>query len=124
MMKKFLIIIFLFLLNVSAQAEKQEKRFSEFNKWLVQNEFTDYYKLGFAEQTGKCKDLEKFSHLWYYNKCDKQKKIIGNHDINTYNDRDEIPESVKPNFDTLLYYYWKYTNDNWNNNAKYADIKP
>ena len=24
----------------------------------------------------KCKDLEKFSHLWYYNKCDKDKKII------------------------------------------------
>ena len=123
-MKKILIILCLFLLNISAHADTREERFSKFNKWLVQNEFKDYYKLGFAAETGKCKDLKKFSHLWYYNKCDKQKKIIGNHDINTYNDRDEIPENVKPNFDTLLYYYWKYTNDNWNNNVKYADIKP
>ena len=121
-MKKILIILCLFLLNVSAHAET--RLIKEFNKWLVQNEFKDYYKLGFAEPTGKCKDLEKFSHLWYYNKCDKQRKITGNYDINTYNDRDEIPEDVKPNFDTLLYYYWKYTNDNWNNNLKYADIKP
>ena len=121
-MKKILIILCLFLLNVSAHAET--RLIKEFNKWLVQNEFKDYYKLGFAEPTGKCKDLEKFSHLWYYNKCDKQRKITANYDVNTYNDRDEIPENVKPNFDTLLYYYWKYTNDNWNNNAKYADIKP
>ena len=58
-MKKFLIILFLFLLNVSAHADRQEERFSKFNKWLVQNEFKDYYKLGFAAETGKCKDLKK-----------------------------------------------------------------
>jgi hypothetical protein len=121
-MKKLLIIFsFVFLSN---NVVANDKYLNEFNKWLVQNEFKDFYKLGFGEPTGKCKVLEKFSHIWYYNKCDKQKKIIGNHDINTYNDRAEIPENVKPNFDTLLYYYWKYTNDNWNNNAKYADIKP
>ena len=34
--------------------------------------------------------------------------------INDYNDRSEIPEDVKPNFDTLLFYFWKYTNKNWN----------
>ena len=43
--------------------------------------------------------------------------------INDYNNRSEIPEDVKPNFDTLLFYYWKYTNRNWNNNPKYTDIK-
>jgi len=43
--------------------------------------------------------------------------------INDYNDRSEIPEDVKPNFDTLLFYFWKYTNKNWNNNPKYTDIK-
>jgi len=131
-MKKFLIIIFLFLLNVSAQANKQEKRFSEFNKWLVQNEFTDYYKLGFAEPTGKCKDLEKFSHLWYYNKCDKQKKITANYKVDTYNNNSEIPEliqgkEVKPNYETLLYYFWSYVHAddrNWASAPRYSDIQP
>ena len=51
--------------------DEQEELFEEFNIWLAKNEFTDFYKVGFAEPTGKCKDLEKFSHLWYYNKCDK-----------------------------------------------------
>jgi CubicO group peptidase (beta-lactamase class C family) len=43
--------------------------------------------------------------------------------INDYKNRSEIPEDVKPNFDTLLFYYWKYTNRNWNSNPKYTDIK-
>ena len=41
-MRNILIILCLFLLNVSAQADRQERRFSNFNKWLVQNEFKDY----------------------------------------------------------------------------------
>ena len=61
-MKKILIIVCFFLLNVSAQADRQERRFSNFNKWLVQNEFKEFYKLGFGEAKGKCKDLEKFRH--------------------------------------------------------------
>jgi hypothetical protein len=52
-MKKILIILCFFLLNVSAQADRQERRFSKFNKWLVQNEFKDFYKLGFAEAKRK-----------------------------------------------------------------------
>ena len=127
MMKKILIILCLFLLNVSAHAET--RLIKEFNKWLVQNEFKDYYKLGFAEPTGKCKDLEKFSHLWYYNKCDKQRKITGNYDVNDYNEASEIPElingkPVRPNYETLLYYFWLYVNENWTNNDRYSDIKP
>ena len=121
-MRKILIILCFFLLNASAHAET--RLIKEFNKWLVQNEFKDYYKLGFAEPTGKCKDLEKFSHLWYYNKCDKQIKITANYDVNTYNGRSEIPEKgSKPNYETLLYYYWNYTNGNWFNKAKYSVIK-
>ena len=121
-MKKFLTITFILIFSTPVYAN--EKRFSEFNKWLVQNEFTDYYKLGFAEPTGKCKDLEKFSHLWYYNKCDKQKKITANYKVNTYNGRSEIPEhGVKPNYETFLYYFWEYTNGNWTNNKRYSNIK-
>ena len=109
---------------MTANSIADENHFKDFNKWLDQNEFKDYYKLAFAEPTGKCKDLEKFSHLWYYNKCDKQKKITANYDVNTYNGRSEIPEKgSKPNYETLLYYYWNYTNGNWFNKAKYSVIK-
>jgi len=123
MMRKILVFLILSLL-MTANSIADENHFKEFNKWLVQNEFKDYYKLAFAEPTGKCKDLEKFSHLWYYNKCDKQKKITANYDVNTYNGRSEIPEKgSKPNYETLLYYYWNYTNGNWFNKAKYSVIK-
>ena len=82
----------------------------------------------FAESE-KCKSLPKYSNLWYYNKCDKQKKIIPNYNVNTYNGNSEIPEKiqgkdVKANYETLLYYFWLYVNENWTNNDRYSDIKP
>ena len=123
-MKKISIILILFLLNVSAKADRQEEQFEEFNKWLAKHEFNEYYKVEFVEPPGICEDLVKFSNLWYYNKCDKGKKITFNYKVNTYKDRSEIPEEVKkPNYETLLYYFWKYTNGNWNNNPRYTDIK-
>ena len=123
MIKKILIVIFL-ILSTTAYADEQEELFEEFNIWLAKNEFSEYYKVGFAEPTGKCKELEKFSQHWYYNKCNKDKKIIGNYNVDTYNGRSEIPERIKkPNFETLLYYYWQYTNGNWANKAKYSVIK-
>ena len=121
-MKKILTVIFLLIFSKSVQAETRLTK--EFNKWLAKNEFTEYYKVGFAEPTGKCKELEKFSQHWYYNNCDEDKKIVGNYNVNTYNGRSEIPEKgSKPNYDTLLYYYWNYTNGNWFNKAKYSVIK-
>ncbi len=128
-MKKILIILFLYLLNVSAQADRQEERLSKFNKWLAKNEFTEFYKVEFVEQPGVCQDLVKFSNLWYYNDCDKQKKIIPNHNVNTYNGNSEIPEKiqgkdVKANYETLLFYYWMYVHQNWTTNERYSDIKP
>ena len=123
MIKKILIVIFL-ILSTTAYADEQEELFEEFNIWLAKNEFSEYYKVGFAEPTGKCKELEKFSQHWYYNKCNKDKKIIGNYNVDTYNGRSEIPERIKkPNYETLLYYYWNYTNGNWTNKAKYSIIK-
>ena len=123
-MKKILIILILFLLNVSAQADRQEEQFEEFNKWLAKHEFNEYYKVEFVEPPGICEDLVKFSNLWYYNKCDKGKKITFNYKVNTYKDRSEIPEEVKkPNYETLLYFFWRYTTRNWNNNPKYTDIR-
>ena len=123
MIKKILIVIFL-ILSTTAYADEQEELFEEFNIWLAKNEFTEYFKVGFAEPTGKCKELEKFSQHWYYNNCDKDKKIIGNYNVDNYNGRSEIPERItKPNYETLLYYYWNYTNGNWTNKAKYSIIK-
>ena len=127
MIKKILTVIFLLIFSKSVQAETRLTK--EFNKWLAKNEFTEYYKVGFAEPTGKCKELEKFSQHWYYNNCDKDKKIIGNYNVNDYNEASEIPElingkPVKPNYETLLYYFWLYVNENWTNNDRYSDIKP
>tara|TARA_Y100001936_G_scaffold242473_1_gene279795 strand:- start:119 stop:1510 length:1392 start_codon:yes stop_codon:yes gene_type:complete len=132
MKKLFVFFILNIILCSNSFADRQEERFSKFNKWLAKNEFTEYYKVGFAEPTGKCKDLEKYSHLWYYNKCDKDKKIIGNYDVNTYNNSSEIPEKiqgkdVKPNYETLLYYFWSYVHAddrNWASAPRYSDIQP
>ena len=126
-MKKIFIILFILIFSNNSTA--RERLFPEFNKWLAKNEFTEYYKVWFAEPTGKCKDLEKFSHLWYYNKCDKDKKIKGNYNVNTYNGNSEIPEKiqgkdVKANYETLLFYYWMYVHQNWTTNERYSDIKP
>ena len=57
-------------------------------------------------------------------KIDKFKKVVSNYKVKTYNGRSEIPEKgANPNYETLLYYYWNYTNGNWVNKAKYSVIK-
>ena len=52
--------MFSFLILATAYADEQEELFSEFNKWLFQNEYNEFIKLEFAEGTGKCKGLKKF----------------------------------------------------------------
>ena len=121
-MKKLVIIFLSLLFSFSAQAN--ENHFKQFDKWLVKNQFNQFVKLEIGQGEGKCKSLKKFSNVWYYNKCDQYKKIISNYKINTYNGRSEIPEKVKkPNYETLLYYFWEYTTGNWNNNPVYSNIK-
>ena len=121
-MKKILIIFLSLFLSFSAQAN--EKHLKQFDKWLVKNKFTEFVKLEIGQPEGKCKSLKKYSNLWYYNECDQNKKITPNYKINTYNGRSEIPEKAKkPNYETLLYYFWEYTNGNWTNNPKYSEIK-
>jgi len=121
-MKKILIISFILIFSTSAQAN--EKHLKQFDKWLVKNKFTEFVKLEIGQPEGKCKSLKKYSNLWYYNECDQNKKITPNYKINTYNGRSEIPEKAKkPNYVTLLYYFWEYTNGNWTNNPKYSEIK-
>ena len=121
-MKKIIIIFASLLLSFPIQAN--EKHLKQFDKWLVKNEFTEFVKMEIGQGEGKCKSLKKFSNVWYYNKCDQFKQFITNYKINTYNGRSEIPEKVKkPNYETLLYYFWEYTTGNWNNNPVYSNIK-
>ena len=121
-MKKIIIIFLSLLLSFSAQAN--ENHLKKFDKWLVKHEFTEFVKMEIGQGEGKCKSLKKFSNVWYYNKCDQFKQFITNYKINTYNGRSEIPSKIKkPNYETLLYYFWEYTNGNWTNNPKYSEIK-
>ena len=122
-MKKIIIIFLSLLLSFSAQAN--ENHLKQFDKWLVKHEFNQFVKFVQGQGEGKCKSLVKYSNHWYYNNCDQSKDIVPNYKINTYNGRSEIPEKVKkPNYETLLYYFWEYTNGNWTNNPKYSEIKP
>ena len=121
-MKKIIIIFLSLILSFSVQAN--ENHLKQFDKWLVKNQFNQFVKLEIGQGEGKCKSLKKFSNVWYYNKCDQFKQYKTNYKINTYNGRSEIPEKAKkPNYETLLYYFWEYTNGNWTNNPKYSEIK-
>ena len=109
---------------MAANSIANENHLKLFDKWLVKHKFTEFVKMEIGQGEGKCKSLKKFSNLWYYNKCDQFKKYVTNYKINTYNGRSEIPEKAKkPNYETLLYYFWEYTNGNWTNNPKYSEIK-
>ena len=122
-MKKLIIIFLSLFLSFSVQAN--ENHLKQFDKWLVKYEFNQFVKFVQGQGEGKCKSLVKYSNHWYYNKCDESKDIVPNYEINTYNGRSEIPErGKKPNYETLLYYFWEYTNGNWTNNPKYSEIKP
>ena len=121
-MKKIIIIFLSLLLSFSAKAN--DNHLKQFDKWLAKNQFNQFVKFVQGQGEGKCKSLVKYSNHWYYNKCDESKDIVPNYEINTYNGRSEIPErGKKPNYETLLYYFWEYTNGNWTNNPKYSEIK-
>ena len=122
-MKKIIIIFLYLILSFSVQAN--DNHLKQFDKWLAKNQFNQFVKFVQGQGEGKCKSLVKYSNHWYYNKCDESKDIVPNYEINTYNGRSEIPErGKKPNYETLLYYFWEYTNGNWTNNPKYSEIKP
>ena len=121
-MKKIIVIFLSLTLSFSTQAN--DNHLKQFDKWLLNNQFDQFIKLVVGQGEGKCKSLVKYSNHWYYNNCDQSKDIVPNYEINTYNGRSEIPEKVKkPNYETLLYYFWEYTNGNWTNNPKYSEIK-
>ena len=67
-MKKILGIVVLgLLLSGNAYADN---KFDGFNKWLFENGHSEFVK---KEESKVCKEEPKYSHLWYYNKCDQAK---------------------------------------------------
>ena len=83
-----------------------DNRLDGFNKWLFKNGHSEFVT---KEESKVCKAEPKYSHLWYYNKCDKP-KYENNLKIKFYDDSSWLPEETeKPNFDTLLFELYKYT---------------
>ena len=141
-MKKIILIIFSFVF-LSCNVFANDRTIKNFNEWLLQNNFTEYVEIN--EHYEECRNcsLEALPRCWeesgkpkkqcvidgdqnlgdYGFKWEEQSKYKNNLKIKFYDNRSEIPEKVKPNYDTLLYYYWMYTNSNWNNNSVYSNIK-
>ena len=133
-MKKLILIIFSFVF-LSSNIFANDKNLNEFNEWLYQSGNDQYINI---EQSPGCKKLIQKHGLkvpkvglfdepkvktneWFWLGCHKF-QATNNLKIKFYDNRSEIPEKVKPNYDTLLYFYWKYTNRNWNISPKYTDI--
>ena len=102
-MKKILFLIVLSFFWIS-HLYADDNFLDEFNEWLTKNGHYGYVN---NEKVPKiCKEEKRYSHLWYYNKCDQIKS--GNTlDIKFYKSP-EIPWGKKPNRDTLLYYLFRY----------------
>ena len=100
-MKKLLGIIVLGLL-FSGNAYADD--ISIFNKWLLDN---DNYELGKKVESEKCKSFDKGDINWYSNNCD-QPSYKNNKKIKLYKSKWTLPEEANPNFETLLYYFYKY----------------
>ena len=134
-MKKIIIIIFSFVF-FSSNVFANNKYLNELNKWLLDNGHTQY--LNFEHKAGCKKLIQKHglkvpkvglfdepkvkTNEWFWLGCHKF-QATNNLKIKFYDNRSEIPEKVKPNYDTLLYFYWKYTTGNWNNSPVYSNIK-
>jgi hypothetical protein len=101
-MKKTLVILTLSLFIFGNSYA--DNRFDGFNKWLFKN---GHSKFVTKEESKVCKAEPKYSHLWYYNKCDKP-KYKNNLKIKFYDGW--LPEQTeKPNFGTLLFELYKFT---------------
>jgi hypothetical protein len=120
-MKKVLRIIIIYLLfssNSFADNHSIEPyRMNVFTKWLFQSGYHEYLEITktFAKQAAVCKEEPKYSHLWYYNKCDKAEttntfKIKDNLKIKIFEGwipENRIDENKKYNYETFLYEFFK-----------------
>ena len=117
-MKKILIIIFLFLFSNTSYAN--DSRIDDFNNWLLDNGHTQYLNI---EQKAGCKKLIQKHGLkvpkvglvdepkvktneWFWLECHKV-QATNNLKIKFFKSP-EIPWGTNPNKDTLLYYLFRY----------------
>ena len=111
-MKKILgtVVLYLFLINNSFANDSIEPyRENVFNKWLFDNDHSEYVEKAESEV---CKAEPKYSNLWYYNKCD-QPQYKNNLKIKFFEswipaDHSKSKDAKKYNFDTLLYEFFKF----------------
>ena len=104
-MKKIILIV---ALIITFQNNLLAENFNKFNLWLSENEHTQYLNL---EENQVCKAEKKYSHLWYYNKCDK---FQGSNNLNIKINNKQlsgtnIAYQSNPNRDSLIFYLWKYS---------------
>jgi hypothetical protein len=100
-----------------------DNRLDGFNKWLFKNGYSEFVT---KVESKVCKAEPKYSHLWYYNKCDKP-QYKNNLKIKFYKDSSWLPEETeKPNFDTLLFELYKYTYSPYRDNPTVLvyEVKP
>src|SRR6056300_222608 len=123
-MKKIIIVIFSLVFSTIAHAN--DAGIKEFRDWLIKNDQTGY---GFFKEVDICKEYKKHSKKWYESRCEAypqgKKELVTNLDIKFYDGW--IPEeNVKPNYDTLVYEFFRYNQKAftvWPTTEKY-EVKP
>ena len=144
-MRKYLLIIFIFLLSKGAYAED---RIKGFNNWLLENDHKQYIEIN-KNYLPECENCRQSFNRCYENGVPKkqclingdssygengfnfinQSKFNNNLKIKIYNNQWTIPWDAKPEFGTLLYYYYKYnfshlTNDPITNYPDLYEVQP
>mgnify|MGYP003318691783 CR=1 FL=1 len=129
-MKKFLIILLLFVFNTSvtkadiASGFEDNTNFTnkedQFNLWLRDNDHKQYLNF---EPRKICKDEAKGSNVWYLNKCNEFEGS-NNLKIKFYKDRWQVRPNAEPSRDTLIYYLWKTINHPYTGQFHTYDIEP
>ena len=103
LMKKILAILLLSLLGQNLVLAN-DLAIMTFNKWLYDNGHHQYLNI---KEREICKKEKKYSQVWYGNGCD-QFQGKNNLKLKLSKKKWTLPEEANPNFDTLLYYFFKY----------------
>ena len=70
-----------------------------------------------------CEREPKYSQVWVYNRCDEFRGTT-NLNLKISKKKWTLPEEANPNFDTLLYYFFKYHHSSFINPGWTYEIKP
>ena len=107
-MKKTLVIIVLNLL-LTCNSFSDDRDLNSLNKWLTKNGHSEH-----VEEINVCKVEKKYSKKWFDFRCENRPNGVfvkkNKLKIKFYKDRSNIPWNAKPNYDTLLYYFFSYIN--------------